>query len=276
MPMGPPHMASSNSQVYDFPSGMDDDPSGKGKKKRETKKKQPKEKEPKPPKTPKTPKAAKNKGAPSGQSYYVISSAHSFNLDSLAESGGFDSIESTIMSVSMNAASPADRPAPTPPHQIGQHMESMPMQGQPPYVPQDSEAQPSIQMVPAMSFMPQPAEEKPDIMREPSAPYPSAESSVSAPQTVPESAIMENPSMPAQSEDVNMAPMYPGDASAEEKLKVEQEGMEPDFPETPVGKKSKAKKPKSSAKKSKAKKDADFSMEGEGESMEADMNDEVM
>lgn len=66
MPMAPPHMAPSNSQVYDFPSGMDDDSTpGKGKKKRESKKKPPKEKEPKPPKTPKTPKLPKSKIAPS-------------------------------------------------------------------------------------------------------------------------------------------------------------------------------------------------------------------
>jgi hypothetical protein len=65
MVMGPPHMAPPNSQVYDFPAGMDDEPgvSGKGKKKRETKKKVPKEKEPKPPKTPKTPKTPKIKAA---------------------------------------------------------------------------------------------------------------------------------------------------------------------------------------------------------------------
>lgn len=63
MVMGPPHMAPPNSQVYDFPAGMDEDSgaSGKGKKKRETKKKAAKEKEPKPPKTPKTPKTPKSK-----------------------------------------------------------------------------------------------------------------------------------------------------------------------------------------------------------------------
>lgn len=65
MVMGPPHMAPPNSQVYDFPTGMDDEPGtgGKGKKKRETKKKTAKEKEPKPPKAPKTPKTPKNKVA---------------------------------------------------------------------------------------------------------------------------------------------------------------------------------------------------------------------
>lgn len=66
--MGPPQMAPPNPQVYDFPGGMDDEPAGKGKKKRETKKKPPKEKEPKPPKTPKTPKTpkAKNTSTSSG------------------------------------------------------------------------------------------------------------------------------------------------------------------------------------------------------------------
>jgi hypothetical protein len=74
MVMGPPHMAPPNSQVYDFPASMDDEPgiSGKGKKKRETKKKVPKEKEPKPPKTPKTPKTPKIKAA--GQSSSSASS----------------------------------------------------------------------------------------------------------------------------------------------------------------------------------------------------------
>lgn len=63
--MGPPHMGPPSSQVYDFPTGMDDEPgaSGKGKKKREPKKKAAKEKEPKPPKTPKTPKIPKSKAA---------------------------------------------------------------------------------------------------------------------------------------------------------------------------------------------------------------------
>lgn len=65
MVMGPPHMGPPSSQVYDFPTGMDDEPgaSGKGKKKREPKKKAAKEKEPKPPKTPKTPKIPKSKAA---------------------------------------------------------------------------------------------------------------------------------------------------------------------------------------------------------------------
>lgn len=67
MVMGPPHMAPPNSQVYDFPAGMDEEPGtgSKGKKKRETKKKVPKEKEPKPPKTPKTPKTPKAKATAS-------------------------------------------------------------------------------------------------------------------------------------------------------------------------------------------------------------------
>lgn len=84
MVMGPPHMAPPNSQVYDFPAGMDDEPgiSGKGKKKRETKKKVPKEKEPKPPKTPKTPKTPKIKAAgPSSSS--ASSGRNSYFLFSL-------------------------------------------------------------------------------------------------------------------------------------------------------------------------------------------------
>lgn len=106
--------------------------------------------------------------------------------------------------------------------------------------------------------------------------YPSAEPGVSAPQTVPDSTMTENSSIPVQSEDASMAHVYPGDASTEEKMKVEQEGIETDFPETPAGKKSKAKKPKSTGKKSKAKKEADFAIEGEGESLGADDNDEVI
>lgn len=188
-----------------------------------------------------------------------------------------DSIESTIMSVSMNSSSPGGRVDPTSPlAQDNQQMDAMPSQQT--FLLPDSEGQP-LQSAPATTTMPPglPAEENSDFMGQPSAPLPSTESTMLSPSVIPENTVMENPGIPTQPEDVEMAPVFAAESSAEEQIKVEQEAVtDANLTETPVGKKAKAKKPKSTAKKSKANKETDISVEGEGESLGFDTNDEVI